>query len=1021
MDQKRIVLTSVLLTGLSGILCCTVTSKAHSSPAQKRSQTMSLAGVWRFESDPKGVGHTQKWYRRKLQQTITLPGSMAENGFGNDPGLQTEWTGTIRDPRWYEDPRYKPYTDPNNFKFPFWLQPVKHYVGPAWYQREFVVPSSWKSKRVRLFLERCHWQTTLWLDGKPVGTRNSLSTPHIYELGVVKAGDHTITLCVDNTVKIDVGVNAHSVTDHTQTNWNGIVGRMELQATDAVWIEDVQVYPHVAGKTARVRVTVKNSTGGKVHGELALQAESFNGARPHKPMLQTLGVTIHGHTKSIETEYAMGSRPLLWDEFSPNLYRLLVRLTGEAFADETRVIFGVRDLSVKGTQFAVNGRRIFLRGTLECCIFPRTGYPPTDVKHWARIIKTAKAYGLNHIRFHSWCPPEAAFTAADRAGFYYQIEGPFWATVGDGREINDYVYAECDRILRTYGNHPSFCFMAYGNEPGGAKQREFLGRLVTRWKGQDSRHLYTSASGWPIIAQSDYYSTPRPRIQQWGEGLRSRINAEPPETQTDYSDFVRQYDVPVVSHEMGQWCVYPNFAEVHQYTGVTKPRNFEIFRAMLKDNHMLEYARDFLMASGKLQTLCYKEDIETALRTKGLAGFQLLDLHDFPGQGTALVGVLDPFWQSKGYVTSQEFNTFCSQTVLLARMDKRIWTNDETFRADVEIAHFGPAPFEDAVVTWSLATHDGHKVAEGSLDARRIPIANGTAIGTIAAGLSEVTEAGKLVLEVSLQNTDFSNRWDIWVFPRHLETEADEGTSIVAELSERVLDVLAQGGKVLLLPAQGAVRGDKYGKVPPAFSPIFWNTAWTNRQPPHTLGILCDPAHPALAQFPTEYHSNWQWWYLITNSQIMILDGLPPHIRPVVRVIDDWFTARRLGLILEARVGQGKLLVCSMDLRSDLEHRPVARQMLHSLLEYMSSEEFTPQFMLEPAQLKSLFEEPTTLQALGAKVLHTDSQEPDTTAQMAFDGGVSTIWHTQWRNTMPDYRHEIILDLGKTVTVLQAE
>ena len=132
-----------------------------------------------------------------------------------------------------------------------------------------------------------------------------------------------------------------------------------------------------------------------------------------------------------------------------------------------------------------------------------------------------------------------------------------------------------------------------------------------------------------------------------GAGLSSRINAKPPETVSDYTESISKFDVPVISHEIGQWCVYPNFNEMKKYTGVLKPRNFEIFRETLEENQMLDQANDFLVASGKLQTLCYKEDIESALRTPGFGGFQLLDLHDFPGQGTALIGVLDPFWEEK--------------------------------------------------------------------------------------------------------------------------------------------------------------------------------------------------------------------------------------------------------------------------------------------------------------------------------------------------------------------------------------
>jgi hypothetical protein len=369
--------------------------------------------------------------------------------------------------------------------------------------------------------------------------------------------------------------------------------------------------------------------------------------------------------------------------------------------DTFRTAFGMREFTREGRKLLINGQSVFLRGTLECAIFPKTGYPATTEEEWARIFKICRAHGLNHMRFHSWCPPKAAFTAADKAGFYLQVECSSWAnqstTIGDGKPFDQYLYEESERMVREYGNHPSFCMLVYGNEPRGRNQNAFLGDFVTYWKNKDNRRIYTSGAGWPILDVNDYLSTPEPRIQRWGEGLKSIINAEPPRTDYDWSDFVNQHPQPVVSHEIGQWCVYPNFKEIDKYDGPVKARNFEIFRDMLTDQGMAQLADSFLLASGKLQALCYKADIEAALRTPEMGGFQLLDLHDFPGQGTALVGVLDAFWDEKGYITPEAYSRFCNSTVPLARMKKRIFTNAETFAATVEVAHYGEKPLSNYI------------------------------------------------------------------------------------------------------------------------------------------------------------------------------------------------------------------------------------------------------------------------------------------------------------------------------------
>ncbi len=412
--------------------------------------------------------------------------------------------------------------------------------------------------------------------------------------------------------------------------------------------------------------------------------------------------------------------------------------------------------------------------------------------------------------------------------------------------------------------------------------------------------------------------------------------------------------MPVISHEIGQWCAYPNLAERSKYTGHLKAKNFDIFADSLAASGMADQAADFLHASGKLQALLYKEDVESALRTPGMGGFQLLDLHDFPGQGTALVGVLDPFWDSKGYVTADAFRRFSGQTVPLARLDRRVFTTAERLEADLEVAHFGKGPLVGAKPYWRLVGEDGRAVARGALPVRDVPVDNGIALGRVSLSLAKIAAPRKYRLVVGLEGTPFENDWDVWVYPPRVDTSAPAGVSVVRELDEAAEARLREGGRVVLLVPPGRVRGDALGKVELGFSSIFWNTAWTSRQAPHTLGVLLDPQHPALAAFPTEGHSNWQWWHLVSRAGAMILDGLPKDLRPTVQVIDDWFTNRRLGLVFEARVGKGRLLVTSIDLETGLEANPVARQMRHSLLRYAASDRFAPQVEVPPAAIRAL-------------------------------------------------------------------
>jgi hypothetical protein len=956
MSALRPIISRILAT----VACAISLTLLVLSAAQRvqKAGPVSLAGAWRFELDREDRGFLDEWPKRTLSHRIELPGVLQAQGFGDDVTVDTKWMGQIVDQSYFTAPEYEKYRRPGNIKVPFWLQPDKYYAGAAWYQRDFEIPAEWQGQRIVLTLERPHWQTLVWMDDRIIGSNDSLSTPHVYDLGSALApGKHRLTVRVDNRLIVDVGINSHSISDHTQGNWNGIVGRIALETTTPVWIDDLQVFPDVARKAARVRGRIGSATGAAGRGKVRLVAELFNTDQPRPVPPLEVDTQWDAGGGVFEAEYPLGGDARLWDEFDPALYGLTATLTEGG--DTATVTFGLREIAVDGTQFVINGRKTFFRGTLESAIFPLTGHPPTDVDSWKRIIRIAKSHGLNMIRFHSWCPPEAAFIAADELGFYYQVEAASWANqstrLGVGLPVDAWIYKETDRILQAYGNHPSIVLMAYGNEPAG-RDAEYLAEWINRYRASDPRRLYTAASGWPQIKENQFHVTPDPRIQAWGAGLASRINAKPPETRTDYRDYIGERSVPVISHEIGQWCVYPNFDEIPKYTGYLKPKNFEIFRDRLNERHMGNQARAFLHASGKLQALCYKEDIESALRTPGMGGFQLLDLHDFPGQGTALVGVLDPFWDAKGYVTADEYRRFCNTTVPLARLDRRVFTTQDVLEADVEAAHFGPKPLENTVAEWKFVADGGGVVAGGKLSPRTIALGNGIALGRVRVDLRKLRVPQRYNLVVTLAGTPFENDWDVWVYPPRVDTKAPPAVTIVNSLDESALATLKRGGRVLLLIPPAHVRGDKHGKVAVGFSSIFWNTAWTHRQAPHTLGILCDPKHPALANFPTDAHSNWQWWFLLTRAGAMILDDMPPDLRPIVQAIDDWVTSRRLGLVFEARVGGGRLLVSSIDLNTAMERNPVARQLLFSLLTYLQSDRFDPTIELRPEQVRALAE-----------------------------------------------------------------
>lgn len=932
--MKKTVLALYLL-----LACCVL----------KAQKSIDLSGEWGFSMDRLDKGEKERWFSRLPDDRINLPGSMPEKLKGDEVTAATQWTGSLYDSSYYYNPYMEKYRKEGNIKFPFFLTPDRHYVGVAWYQKEVDIPDGWKGERIVLFLERPHIETTVWINGRKAGTQNSLCVPHEYDITrYVRPGKCRIAIRVDNRIKdINVGPDSHSITDQTQGNWNGIVGRICLQTTPRTYFEDIQIYPEPEQRLARVKIVVKGSGDAMVK----LSARSFNTDKMHSVPPVRQEVKVKNGSAETEILLPMGEDMLLWDEFDPALYKLTAELTAGKKTDIKEVQFGMRRFEIKGKWFYVNGRKTMLRGTVENCCFPLTGYPPMDVESWERVFRICRNYGLNHIRFHSYCPPEAAFHAADLVGLYLQPEGPSWPNhgpkLGLGQPIDNYLMDETIALTKEYGNYASYCMLACGNEPSG-RWVEWVTRFVDYWGKNDPRRVYTGASvgnGWQWQPRNQYHVKAGARGLTWSK--------QQPSTRDDYRfqnriDTVKQ---PYVSHETGQWCAFPNFNEIRKYTGLNKAKNFEIFRDILADNHMSSQAHQFMMASGKLQALCYKYEIEKTLRTPDYAGFQLLALNDYSGQGTALVGILDVFFEEKGYIDATEWRRFCSPTVPLMRTNKFVYNSSETFKADIEIAHFGREILKQAKVLYSIRDEFGKIYAHGTLAVTDIPIGNMNRTGSVEFPLGTINSAKKLNLEVCIEGTEAINNWDFWVYPATVEIVGGD-IYTTDTLDAKALQILQEGGNVLITAA-GKVS---YGKeVVQQFTPVFWNTSWFKMRPPHTTGILVNPKHPLFRHFPTEYHSNLQWWELLNRAKVMQFTNFPAAFQPTIQSIDTWFINRKIGMLFEANVLNGKVIMTSMDITTDPDQRIVARQMHKAILDYMNSDQFRPQFTVTPQQISDLF------------------------------------------------------------------
>ncbi len=841
-------------------------------------KTINLSGTWDFQLDRSGSSNASQ----KYDDTIKLPGSMLTNGKGDLPSIDTKWTGSLYDSSYYYNPYMEKYRHTGSIKFPFFLTPEHYYVGYAWYRHNAEIPRMWKKNRVILFLERPHIETTVFVNGKEVGHQMSLSVPHEYDItDYVKFGkNNSIAIKIYNGIEnVGVGQDSHSVTDQTQGNWNGIVGKIELRSQKSIFT--VKTFPDLT--TGNVKVLVNDK-------EYNLKIDN----------------------------------PQPWSEFTPILYTRSIVYRG----DTIPVTFGFRKIEVKGRDIMLNGRPIYVRGTVENCNFPLTGYPPTDVESWKKIIQKCKDYGINTMRFHSYCPPEAAFIAADSLGFYLQPEGPSWPNHGvklnHGQHIDQYLTEETKKICDYYGNHPSFVMMAAGNEPAG-DWVTWCNNWVNTMKEYDNRHIYCGASvggGWAWDNLSEFH------VKGGARGLDWDHNA--PQCTDDYFsqiEYPRNYkgkepnNSPIIAHEQGQWCAFPDFKERSLYTGPYKAKNFDIFEDLLNKNGMASQAEKFL----------YAYEIERNLRTKDYSGFLLLGLNDYSGQGTALVGPLNVFWKEKGYVDSKQWKEFCG-----------------------DIYNASEGEIKDADIVYSIVDKDMHNDIIAKYNAT-IKYGKNNEIRPISQQLNGIKTPSKLTLKVSVNGN--TNEWDFWVYPAKVEMPKTKDIYITDTLDSKAIKILTNGGKVLIT-AGGKIR---YGNdVKQTYLPVFWNTSWFKMRPPHTTGAYIMNNHPIFKDFTTDSWQNINWWELVNKAQLMNLQEFPEEYQPIYQPIDTWHVSRKLGMIVEANVLKGKLLMTTFDINNNLNKRIVARQLRKSILEYMSSNEFKPEITLDIKVIRDLFEKEAT-------------------------------------------------------------
>jgi hypothetical protein len=898
--------------------------------------TINLQGNWRYELDYQDRGLEEEWFSRRLvDDNFIIPGTTASNKVGNPVVIQRELTK--------ESVRC--------------LREEYKYLGAAWYQTDFILNNEFEDRRLEFLIERAMFESTLWIDGKVIGKRDTLSTGHVYDITeYTEIGmKHTVTIRIDNRDIHKIGPFPSAYTDETQTIWNGMVGRVEIIGRDTVIIENV-----VVGLNSKDRKLFLSFDTGSMLQCPKAQIDINITDKTEVVSAYSTQYVLQMQKERIEIAFQLNEAVQYWDEFSPKLYDVELKvsylLDGRVVTGSWCKKLGFKEIASRDGILSINGNQKFLRGNIDCCIYPLTAYPPMDLSTWRDVCNTTKEYGLNHIRFHSWCPPEAAFQAADEVGLYLQVEGPVWMddwtgyTVGCYEEHHTYLPEEAQRIILTYSHHPSFCIFSNGNELNG--DFDLLERIIKDLKSKNPYIFYTFSTNWDrkLNPNEDIFV-----VQSVdGVGIRGQFYLDKMVEGTSlcYDDAVKLRSVPIVSHEVGQYVVYPNVEEIAKYTGVLKAVNLESIKSDLESKNLSNYVPDYVRASGKLAAVLYKAELEAALRTENFGGIQVLSLHDFPGQSTSTVGLLDCFYHNKGIVTPKEYREFCNSTVLLVNMPKFRYLSNEDFEFELQIAHYSNHELKDVQVEITLETNKNKK--------NEIFWSSAFALDKIMIGLNKglvdfkdkiftpLKGRNAFTLTARIKSMEISNSWDIWVYE---EVNNVKFPNCYEDLNEDAVARLEAGENVIIFPKQDKIRQTGIGK----FFPVFWSPVHFISQDP--CGMIIRNEHPFFQNYyPVKEYVDIEWKNILENSFSINMDTLLEY-EPMTMPVPNFYNNHKFTNLFEANVLQGKVIICSLDLDSKAEDYPEIRSFKKALKEYYLSEDFSPTQTMNVVALQNLFKE----------------------------------------------------------------
>lgn len=936
---------------------------------------------------------------------MDLPGTLDENGIGHrDVGAN----------QWHPDAVLGNAAGEIDKDAPIATRFTRRhtYEGEARISRKITVPD-YGTDRLFVLAERAR-ALRLLVDGEAcaVFRQGTLSTPYIFELTGAAPGEHEFTFLSDNSYpgmpKAAICYSS-AATDETQTNWNGILGECSMYTRPQNFIDSLRVYPRAVKKEEKNKaggyvldVCVELAPGAKKvykDAKIILQSEALAAGELEDTQTLTEIISYSGeglaeagtdkeeNPKTMEIwfrDLPLRENVKLWDEDEGNLYEMAVTLDNGMSAEdkggstaECRTRFGIRSFGDNGSgRLALNGRAIFLRGEANCAEYPETGHPPMTIPEWKEMLLKYRSYGINFVRFHSHCEPEAAFAAADELGMLLQPELSHWdpKDAFGTEESYRYYRAELVDLLKTYANHPSFVMLTLGNELQAQDEgRERMRELVRTAKRMDPTRLYANGSNAfygeeGCDPESDFYTSQSCKdvvIRGTFSGMRGYLNENYPSADRTYDEAMaeirKEYQKPVFSFEVGQFEVLPDFEELESFHGISDPVNLKLIKKRVEERGLLPTWEKYVEATGELSRLAYREEIEAAMRTRELSGISLLGLQDFPGQGTALVGMMNSHLEPKPYdfARPERFREFFQECRILVKLPHYTYEAGERLIAEVEAANFGKRNIE-GVFCWTLAgkksVSENGNCEPAEIKSKNTVIATGedteiticrpgsyTEVGSLDIPLDFVEKNTALTLKVRIG--DSISAYPIWVY-RKTTPVCPENVYETRAFDVKTREILQNGGRVYLSP--DADKESLPNSIKTQFTTDFWSVG-TFADQEGGMGQLIDTEHPIFKEFPTDFHTDWQWWIMATKRAVI----LPHPMKTIITEMDSYAFLRPMAQMIEFRCLKGKVLLSTMELHKSQQY-PEVRALQASIYTYLSGENFEPAEEITEEELSML-------------------------------------------------------------------